>query len=535
HIEVKTTYSLNITDAITVEAWVKPFKDTSIIRDTHIKGLKFGYNPSVVNVYNNTYAIAAQDYGSQDLTLITFNISLDGIVTQLDPSIPNNETIFADKGDKPDIIKHGINDSLFIIAYENGSVSQPVGVLCSLNISKNGSINPTRIDELIFNTSTCFTPDLIHISDDLYAVVYHAGPENKPGAGVMTTINIDDEGYFTRLNDFTFNNSGCYNPSVIHVTGDLYAIVYSNSLNDGILATFEITSSGSISKINDFNFNSSGCFLPSLINVTDEVYAITYYSPTKQPSNGVLTTVHIEADGSISKIQDYEFVSNPKNCYETKIANYATDQFVIIYNNAENNGEAFLKTFKIYSNGTIKDTKEPWEPESLVDPFHEPTSFVHLTGRIFAIGFRYYAEGSGHPGHIMTLKIGEDPTPIHERGIVRAGAATVYAQFPKGPDNIVKIYGCINDESNLIEANVTADMWHHIVLTYDGTMIRLYCDGVEQENKSYSGLINIPVNNFLFGNIFYGLIDEIAIVDRALSVDEIIYHYNNPGIFENEP
>ncbi|MCK5031860.1 MAG: hypothetical protein KAR64_10370 [Thermoplasmatales archaeon] len=47
----------------------------------------------------------------------------------------------------------------------------------------------------------------------------------------------------------------------------------------------------------------------------------------------------------------------------------------------------------------------------------------------------------------------------------------------------------------------------------------------------YTGSIDIPPTNLLFGNIFYGYIDEIAIFDRALTYDEFNFHHQNPGIF----
>jgi hypothetical protein len=42
-------------------------------------------------------------------------------------------------------------------------------------------------------------------------------------------------------------------------------------------------------------------------------------------------------------------------------------------------------------------------------------------------------------------------------------------------------------------------------------------------------------DDLYFGYLFYGFLDEIAIFNRALSPEEIKYHYENPGSFDYEP
>ena len=70
----------------------------------------------------------------------------------------------------------------------------------------------------------------------------------------------------------------------------------------------------------------------------------------------------------------------------------------------------------------------------------DPTNALHVHDKIFAFAFRHIAEAHGHPGHIMCLAIGDDPTPLWERGIVRAGAATIYARYERS--GYCSIKGC---------------------------------------------------------------------------------------------
>ncbi|MHC4745005.1 MAG: LamG-like jellyroll fold domain-containing protein, partial [Planctomycetota bacterium] len=70
--------------------------------------------------------------------------------------------------------------------------------------------------------------------------------------------------------------------------------------------------------------------------------------------------------------------------------------------------------------------------------------------------------------------------------------------------------------------------WYHIAATYDGDQIRLFVDGVEDGAISYDGGITtnefdtwIGGNSDRPGREFDGLIDEVAVWNRALSMDEI--------------
>ncbi|MFW9807858.1 MAG: LamG domain-containing protein [Candidatus Thorarchaeota archaeon] len=76
---------------------------------------------------------------------------------------------------------------------------------------------------------------------------------------------------------------------------------------------------------------------------------------------------------------------------------------------------------------------------------------------------------------------------------------------------------------------IEAYRWHHVVGTYDGNFMRLYADGVEVGNHAFSGYVS-PGDSVMFsadwGEDFNGLMDEISIYSRALSIEEIQTIYN---------
>ncbi|MDP9489683.1 MAG: LamG domain-containing protein [Thermoproteota archaeon] len=77
--------------------------------------------------------------------------------------------------------------------------------------------------------------------------------------------------------------------------------------------------------------------------------------------------------------------------------------------------------------------------------------------------------------------------------------------------------------------------WHYVVVTFDGSMIRLYIDGLEIANKTTDGLtpdngslkpVRIGANSFRSDNgLFMGDLDEIRIWNRSITEKEVIDAY----------
>lgn len=84
---------------------------------------------------------------------------------------------------------------------------------------------------------------------------------------------------------------------------------------------------------------------------------------------------------------------------------------------------------------------------------------------------------------------------------------------------------------NPIELSYTSDTvgtdWHHYAMTYDGTTVRLYLDGVQVTSARYAqsfttGLSAMAVHLGYFAkDPFYGWLDELVVYDRALSPSEV--------------
>jgi hypothetical protein len=74
---------------------------------------------------------------------------------------------------------------------------------------------------------------------------------------------------------------------------------------------------------------------------------------------------------------------------------------------------------------------------------------------------------------------------------------------------------------------VALSVWTHLALTFDGTTLRMFVNGVQASSTSVAGatvMTNGPLRiggNAVWGEYFKGLIDEVRIYNRALTAAEI--------------
>ena len=93
----------------------------------------------------------------------------------------------------------------------------------------------------------------------------------------------------------------------------------------------------------------------------------------------------------------------------------------------------------------------------------------------------------------------------------------------------------INENGNDHDVNTTTQYqdgeWRFVVGSFNGTVMKLYVDGVEVGTTSWTGSIGANNSPLMVGygsryaNYFNGSIDEVRIYNRALSSDEIKTHY----------
>ncbi|MCK4359450.1 MAG: LamG domain-containing protein [Candidatus Cloacimonetes bacterium] len=122
-------------------------------------------------------------------------------------------------------------------------------------------------------------------------------------------------------------------------------------------------------------------------------------------------------------------------------------------------------------------------------------------------------------------------TEVWSEVFTERGSGIFTDDFEEGgvPPDTLSAFAMINGET--ISVNISSGGWTHIALTYDkdagANNQKLYINGTRVDSTTLTEPININANNLLFGKFYMGAVDEVAIFDRALSVDEImkIYHF----------
>ncbi|MFC2135389.1 DUF2341 domain-containing protein, partial [Bacteroidota bacterium] len=92
------------------------------------------------------------------------------------------------------------------------------------------------------------------------------------------------------------------------------------------------------------------------------------------------------------------------------------------------------------------------------------------------------------------------------------------------------VMGVIN--GRVINASLSSG-WHHVAMTYNGTMQSLYVDGELKNSNAFTDSINTNSNNLTIGTHFNGTIDEVRISNTSKSAEWINYTYQtvvNQGI-----
>jgi hypothetical protein len=542
YVEVDDFYSLDITDHITMEAWVKPFLD---VQGTTELLDQFGYTPYIIGVNGNKniYAIVSEDQ-SQEGVIQTVNVTphkpmTEDSIVDIDYALAEGRT---PKNIRP-IIAHISND-LYIVAYNNMSESKNLSVYFkTFKISSNGSIEYTGnkiFDDRESNIGEPNRPSIVKVSDSgshsIFAVAYGINVDsNHSSVGIIRTVNISYDGtmQFTG-HTANFDDAEGYGPSIIHVSDDVFAIAYRNASNLGVVKTFNISSDGYIAYtgenfIFDSQTNNKPVNKPSFIKISDMgsygVFGIVYgaYTDNSIPAEGIIKTINIYHSNGDITWTGFDKTFEASSCYSPHVIHHFENYYVIVFDTEPwANSKGKYIPVEIGENGNIICIGLPVTFDE--DRCHDPVA-LKMSERGFAVVYESIAGGSGHPGYLKTFQL-EYPSDVYSIGIYKYGSYGIYAN-PK------KVF--VNINTKTINASIVANAWNHVVLTYDLNQMKLYVNGILKSSAPLTEKINITSSNLIIGDIFYGLIDEVAIYDKVLTGQEVYERFRefSPIIISN--
>ena len=481
--------------------------DSGLINYNVIDDLEIGMfdysEPNIIPISGNIYAMVYRGL-YDDGYIRTLEISNIGQINDNPIDIFEFEKQYCSE---PNIIH--VYGSVYAIVY-SGPNSH--GFLVTVEIANDGLITDSIIDVLEFDLSYGEEPEIIHISGSVYAIVY-SGPNSH---GFLVTVEIANDGLITDsiIDVLEFDLSYGCDTNIISIYNNIFAIAYRGVSNYGYLKTVEILSNGQINKtiIDSLIFDNSRGYDPEITHVLNDVYAIVYSRTTW---GGYLSTVKIEVNGLISdSVIDtlrFDNINNPSSdsdCFEPDIIHINDQILAIAY---EGQYDGYLKTLRIGENGDITDQND----DTLIyDIDGWNSNIIHVSNDIYAITCRR----SNYDGYVVTVSIKQKESV--GKVIAKENAYKIYA-------NTTTVFAYINNYE--LKAPISSG-FNYVVLTYNknagSNNMKLYVNATEKINRTLTVNINKNNNNLYIGGLNC-IIDEIFVHEVEISKAEITQRYND--------
>lgn len=232
----------------------------------------------------------------------------------------------------PDIIH--VTGNIYAIAYSGPGND---GWIKTVTIDESTASIALTGNELEFDTSNGDKPDLVNVTGDIFAVAYLGGANT----GAVKSLSIDDTGAITELDSLSSGfDTTCDDPSLVAVDSTTLAVAYTGPDNDGWLKTISIDAAGALSLTgSSLEFDTTEGYEPDMIHMGSDIYAIAYRVPSGRfRMRGWVSTVNIDSDGTIgSGVLDTLRLEN-HDFYEPSMVRVDSDTAAIFHRGDNNVG-----------------------------------------------------------------------------------------------------------------------------------------------------------------------------------------------------
>ncbi|WP_428326528.1 beta strand repeat-containing protein [Nitrosopumilus sp.] len=228
-----------------------------------------GLTPDIVAVDSDTFVISYTGNGN-DGFVKTVDITGAGVISSVIDTLEYDTTASYDTS----ILK--IDADTFVVA-SRGAGSD--GFIDTFDIDSSGNISNSITDTLEFDTGTGHTPDIVSLGSDTYGIAYRGGSND----GFFVIVTIDNAGNIGSSVDesLEYNTTNGYNPSIIAVDLNTYAIAHRGNGNDGFITTIDTS--------NELAFSDS-----DTLDVAESVDLVKKYAisgtSTPVPADSAITT-----------------------------------------------------------------------------------------------------------------------------------------------------------------------------------------------------------------------------------------------------
>jgi len=340
---------------------------------------------SVINIAGNIYAVAYTG-AAGDGFVTTMQVGTDG---QIGDAVIDTYEFEGANGATPDIIH--ISGDVYAIVY-SGVGSD--GFIITLSIATDGTITHSIIDTLEYDVIFGGDAEMIHISGDIFAVVY----QGDAADGYIATVEISTAGAITDVvvDSFEYDVIRGVNPDIINISGNIYAIAYSGEGSDGYVTTLEISTAGAINTtaIDVLEFDATMGDDPYIFAISGDIYGIAY---SGVGVDGFVATIEVSSAGVITNTVVDSFEYDVNRAVTPSVQSIGNNIYAIAYEGDA--GDGFLQTVRVSTAGAITTTTlDLFEFDTVGG---SDTTMIPISGDYYAVVYR---DPSGS-GRIITVEI----------------------------------------------------------------------------------------------------------------------------------
>lgn len=202
------------------------------------------------------------------------------------------------------------------------------GHIWTIHVYADGTIEPTIVGTLQFESTYCVEPFLAEIHPGIWAVAYW-GPGND---GFIKTVSISGAGVIgpTVIGTLEFDTANVQYPTIAHAHGDYFAIGYTDSAGDGKLAIVEINDAGAITDpvVDTYVFETGSATRVSTYSIGQGYIGVAYANATGQ---GVLKTFLVDGAGSLNSTTIATLVFATSACNHQHVIHHIGDVWAVTH------------------------------------------------------------------------------------------------------------------------------------------------------------------------------------------------------------
>ncbi len=305
------------------------------------------------------------------------------------------------------------------------------GVLLSVKIADNGSILKNIYDSVLLGPVNFYTPDIVHVSNDVYATVSR---KVRYGSMSLHTVSISNVG---KIGNIFIDTLDIPMPEVtpgssikiFYTYNNLYLIAFDNYGTPGItLKTVEIANNGTIKdyvlcSYNITNAGYSNFCTPNVIQIKDDIFAVSYHSTNYASKSDFISTIKILPSGNITVIgtltmnnyfssvygyDEYSDILPIEGSNHLYALLYGYDYFIP----GQHRGSGIIFTIQINDTGTIN--QNPLTTFIFDNYGCSQPHFVHIANTTYAVTYSKSTKPSNYQitENLLTLRIASNGTLI---------------------------------------------------------------------------------------------------------------------------